>query len=126
MAELTAMLDDQDCLILIAEGADCNGIATLRMLYDQVWYLDNLTVTEPGKGDGPRLIRAVTDLLFGSYNAHRIMCDVVFDNPVALKTFLGAGFTHEGNMRQCWKRNGTWVDCDALAMLAPEWRALQA
>ena len=123
--QLREMLAAGDCAILIREDQGGFGFATLHMLYDQVWYLDNLAVDPPGKGQGQALIREMLAVVFDDFDAHRLMCDVVFDNEAGMVAMTRAGFTFEGNMRQCWKRDGIWVDCHAFAMLAPEWRGVR-
>lgn len=124
-AQLREMFDADDCVILIREDQGFAGFATLHMLYDQVWYLDNLAVVTPGRGQGQALIREVTQIVFAELGAHRLMCDVVFDNEAGMQAMTRAGFTFEGNMRQCWNRGGIWVDCHAFAMLAPEWAVIR-
>ncbi len=121
--QLREMLEADDCVILIREDQGFAGFTTLHMLYDEVWYLDNLAVTRPGQGQ--KLIREMLAVVFDELGAHRLMCDVVFDNEAGMKAMTRAGFTFEGNMRQCWKRGGIWVDCHAFAMLAPEWQSLR-
>ncbi|SEB65032.1 Acetyltransferase (GNAT) domain-containing protein [Rhodobacter sp. 24-YEA-8] len=121
--QLHEMLEAEDCEILIREDQGFAGFATLHMLYDQVWYLDNFAVDGPGQGQ--KLIRDMLAVVFDELGAHRLMCDVVFDNAAGMTAMRRAGFTFEGNMRQCWKRGGIWVDCHAFSMLAPEWQKIR-
>jgi RimJ/RimL family protein N-acetyltransferase len=110
--------------VLVWDRDGVAGFATLEWAYPEVVYLFNLGVAETGRGAGRALIRAVQDHVFGTMGAHRLACDVVVDNPAALRVFEGAGFVREGMMRECWQREpGVWVDCHALSMLAREWRA---
>lgn len=114
---------DETGRILILDEGGFAGFAVIEQLYPDVYFLVNLAVTRPGRGDGARLIRGTLEVVFGELGAHRLFCDVAFDNAAGLKAFARAGFVQEGTMRQCWKRRGEWVDCHAFAMLAQEWRA---
>lgn len=109
--------------VLVWDRGGIAGCVTLDWAYPEVIYLLNLVVDRPGKGEGAALIRAVQDEVFGVMGAHRLECDVAFDNPGALALFRRAGFVQEGTLRECWQRApGEWVDCHAFAMLAREWR----
>jgi RimJ/RimL family protein N-acetyltransferase len=53
--------------------------------------------------------------------AARIWLDVVRDNPRAQATYLRAGFTHEGTLRQNWRTpKGDIVDMLVFGMLRNE------
>ncbi len=65
------------------------------------------------------------DVVFGELKAHRLFCDAAFDNAAGIRAFTRAGFTHEGTIRKCRKRDGIWVDCEALAILDSDWQALE-
>lgn len=110
--------------VLVWDRGGLAGFVTLDWAYPGVVYLYNMGVVRPGRGEGKALLAALVDEVFGGLGAHRLECDVAFDNPVALALFEGAGFVREGMMRECWQREpGVWVDCLALSMLAREWRA---
>lgn len=112
--------------VLVWDRGSLAGFATLDWAYPGVVYLFNLAVVQPGCGEGCALIKAVQDEVFGGMGAHRLECDVAFDNGAALSAFRKAGFVPEGTMRECWNRApGEWVDCHAFAMLAREWRQLE-
>lgn len=109
--------------VLIWDRGGIDGVAVLEWAYPGVVYLINLGLAVPGRGEGKALIAAVQDHVFGGLGAHRMFCDIAFDNGAALSAFRKAGFTQEGTMRECWKRGDVWVDCHAFGMLAREWRA---
>lgn len=109
--------------VMVWDRGGIAGFATLDWAYPEVVYLYNLGVAHSGRGEGQALLSAVLAEVFGAMGAHRLSCDVVFDNPAALALFERAGFVREGMMRECWQREpGVWVDCHALSMLAREWR----
>lgn len=117
-----AASDAQGVLVWDRDGIA--GLAVLEWAYPGVVYLINLGVAQPGEGMGRALIAAVQDHVFGTMGAHRMYCDIAFDNDAALAAFANAGFTQEGTMRECWDRgSGVWIDCHAFGMLAREWRA---
>jgi L-amino acid N-acyltransferase YncA len=110
--------------VLVWDRGGVDGVAVLEWGYPRVVYLINLGVAVPGRGEGQALLAAVQAHVFGTMGAHRMYCDVAFDNPAAMAAFRKAGFVQEGTMRECWDRgDGVWVDCHAFGMLAREWRA---
>lgn len=110
--------------VLVWDRDGIAGFATLAWDYPGVVYLFNIGVTLPGRGEGRAVLEAVMAEVFATMGAHRLTCDVAFDNPGALRLFETAGFVREGTMRECWQREpGVWVDCHAFSMLAREWRA---
>jgi RimJ/RimL family protein N-acetyltransferase len=117
-----AASDAQGVLVWDRDGIA--GVAVLEWAYPGVVYLINLGVAQPGRGVGRALIAAVQDHVFGTMGAHRMYCDIAFDNAAALAAFAKAGFTQEGTMRECWDRgSGVWIDCHAFGILAREWQA---
>jgi GNAT superfamily N-acetyltransferase len=97
-----AASDAQGVLVWDRDGIA--GVAVLEWAYPGVVYLINLGVAQPGKGVGRALIAAVQDHVFGTMGAHRMYCDIAFDNAAALAAFAKAGFTQEGTMRECSDR----------------------
>lgn len=111
--------------VMVWDRGGIDGVAVLDWAYPRVVYLINLGLAVPGRGEGQALIRAVLAHVFGTMGAHRMICDIAFDNDAGLAAFRKAGFVQEGTMRECWDRGGVWVDCHAFAMLAREWQAMQ-
>ncbi len=110
--------------VLIWDRGGIDGVAVLEWAYPGVVYLMNLGLAQPGRGEGQAFLSAVQAHVFGTMGAHRMYCDIAFDNATALTAFAKAGFVMEGTMRECWDRGaGIWVDCHAFGMLAREWRA---
>jgi RimJ/RimL family protein N-acetyltransferase len=109
--------------VMVWDRGGIDGVAVLEWAYPGVVYLINLGLAVPKRGEGQALIGAVQAHVFGTLGAHRMFCDIAFDNHVALAAFRKAGFVQEGTMRECWDRgDGLWVDCHAFGMLAREWR----
>lgn len=124
-ADVQALAADPDSRVLVWDrGEGFAGFATIEALYPQVVFLTNLALTQPGRGDGGALIRAALAVAFTDMQAHRLFCDIAFDNAAGLAAFARAGLVREGTMRECWLRADGWVDCHAYSMLAREWKAL--
>lgn len=72
-------------------------------------------------GLGQPFLRALMDHGFDTLGAARIWLDVAVDNPRAQAAYQRAGFTHEGTLRQNWKRpTGDIVDMQIYGMLKHE------
>lgn len=96
---------------LFCEIGNPSGRVELRRL--------GLDVTDAGLGQP--FLRALIDHGFDTLNAARIWLDVVRDNPRAQTTYQRAGFTHEGTLRQNWRRpSGDVVDMLVFGMLKGE------
>ena len=63
---------------------------------------------------------------FGSLGLHRVSLTVLADNTAAVAAYRKCGFVEEGRLRQTLLRDGVWHDDVVMALLAPEWEALQA
>lgn len=122
-AGLAALMQDDGNRVLVWDRAGLAGFAVVETLYPQVVYLTNFAVTNAGRGEGRALLAAVLDLAFAEMGAHRLFCDIAFDNQAALGLFGRMGLVREGTMRECWLRpDGKWADCHAFSMLRHEWR----
>jgi len=123
-AWIARLIDDADARVLVWQrnGAFA-GFSIIEPLYPHVVFLTNLALSQPGKGEGLALIRATLAVAFDEMHAHRLFCDIAFDNVAGLAAFERAGLVREGTMRECWLRDGVWVDCHAYSMLRREWKA---
>jgi len=113
--EMDLVIWDQDGnpagFALFCEIGNPSGRVELRRL--------GLDVT--GSGLGQQFLRALIDHGFDTLNAARIWLDVVQDNPRAQATYRRAGYTHEGTLRQNWRRpTGDVVDMMVFGMLRNE------
>lgn len=96
---------------LFCEIGNPSGRVELRSL--------GLDVSDTGLGQP--FLRALIDHGFDALNGARIWLDVAQDNPRAQAAYRRAGFTHEGTLRQNWKRPiGDIVDMQIFGMLKPE------
>lgn len=83
--------------------------------------LRRLALDQTSAGLGADFLRALVDHGFDGLKAARIWLDVVRDNPRAQATYLRAGFTHEGTLRQNWRTpKGDIVDMLVFGMLRNE------
>ena len=123
MAQLQDLHVQPDTRVMIWDRGGVDGFAIIEPMYPQVVFLTNMAVTAPGQGQSQALIAAILQLVFTEMGAHRLFCDVAFDNTPALAAFRRAGLVQEGTMRQCWLRpDGIWADCHAFSMLKHEWK----
>lgn len=87
--------------------------------------LFDLRIATPhrGCGFGKRATRWIVDHLFTSYpELHRIEANTRDDNVAMQHVLSGAGFTHEGRLREAWRRDeGHWSDTMVYGMLRTEW-----
>jgi RimJ/RimL family protein N-acetyltransferase len=79
-----------------------------------------------GKGFGGEMLRAILRFGFGQLRLERVWLDVYADNAGTRHVYERVGFTIEGTLRHAAFREGKWLDLDRMAILADEWRALDA
>jgi RimJ/RimL family protein N-acetyltransferase len=79
-----------------------------------------------GRGLGTEILRALIGFGFGQLRLERIWLDVYASNPGARRVYERGGFVHEGTLRRAIFREGRYQDVHRMAILADEWRALQA
>jgi len=79
-----------------------------------------------GKGYGTDMLRAVLDFGFGQLRLERIWLEVYDYNEGARRLYERVGFKLEGTKRHAIWREGAFRDDHLMAMLAEEWRALDA
>lgn len=83
--------------------------------------LRRLGLYETSKGQGGIFLLALVNYGFDAIGAARIWLDVVDDDPRAHATYKRAGFTHEGTLRQNWRRpTGDVADMMIFGMLRKE------
>ena len=76
-----------------------------------------------GCGVGRRATGWIADHLFASYpDLHRIEANTRGDNAAMQRLLSGAGFTHEGRLRNAWRSDdGQWFDTMIYGMLRTDW-----
>lgn len=78
-----------------------------------------------GQGIGRRAIGLVLDHAFGPLGLHRVDLRVLAGNQRAIRCYLACGFVREGVERQSARVGEVWEDDWIMAILEPEYRALQ-
>jgi RimJ/RimL family protein N-acetyltransferase len=79
-----------------------------------------------GRGLGTRATRLVLDFAFGPLGLHRIELEVYEFNARARHVYEKLGFVVEGLRRDALWWDGAWHGAVSMAMLAHEWRDVQA
>ena len=79
-----------------------------------------------GQGIGTEAIRLVLRWGFEGLGLHRVSLTVVADNSRAVAAYTRCGFTTEGRFRDSVWLGGRWRDDLSMAVLKPQWAALQA
>jgi RimJ/RimL family protein N-acetyltransferase len=112
----------------IAEAADRPiGFAMLRdwASHDRVTLVQRVAVTEPGKGGGTAMMRAVVDAAFTDTDVHRLWIGCFPENLRARRTYEAVGFVAEGIARGSAFFHGEHRDELILSQLRPDWEALR-
>jgi UDP-4-amino-4,6-dideoxy-N-acetyl-beta-L-altrosamine N-acetyltransferase len=78
-----------------------------------------------GVGLGALVEFLLLELFFGHFDGHRLERQVFASNEAAVRMLEQFGFRREGLLREYAVKNGHRIDVVALAMLAPEWRAIR-
>lgn len=90
-------------------------------------HLKRIAVAEPGRGDGGRLLRGLTDHLFTESETNRLDLVVFEDNVRAKRAYEAAGFTAEGLQREYHRApDGTFRSLWLMSLLRREWLAARS
>lgn len=129
-AALARYCDDPTARLMIweAEGGPA-GYALFCTVGDPSGGVElrRLALDAAGSGQGQHFIRALLDHGFGTMGAGRVWLDASSENSRAMRTYVRAGFTLEGRLRQHWYRPalGRVVDLMLYGMLRAEWESLE-
>jgi len=74
-----------------------------------------------GKGYGTDAMRTILHYGFDELNLHRVSLNVFEYNQRAIHSYEKAGFTIEGRMRQCLRREGQRWDLIFMGILREDW-----
>lgn len=122
--QMGAHLDDPEMDLVIWEHAGAPaGYALFCEIGNRSGRVElrSLGLDVSDSGLGQPFLRALIDHAFDNLDRHRIWLDVALDNPRAQAAYHRAGFTHEGTLRQNWKRPiGDIVDMQIFGMLKAE------
>lgn len=123
-----AGLNDSDYRYLIIEDAadgSRQGFAILRGLASpgRAVELKRVALTEPGRGTGRTVLRALVELCFGELGARRLWLDVFDDNERARRAYKVAGFREEGrSLTTTLRQDGSRGSLVVMAMAAGDAR----
>lgn len=73
-----------------------------------------------GRGYGKEAVRLLVDFAFRDLNLHRVELTVFDGNEAAIRTYLGAGFSKEGVLRQAAHIDGRYVNLIVMSILRDE------
>ncbi len=95
-------------------------LSDLESQHDVISF-DRIVIREKGKGYGRQTVRLITKMCFEQYDCHRLWLDVFDFNPQARKLYESEGFVFEGTLRDCKKRDGSYLSMHVLSMLSSEY-----
>lgn len=87
----------------------------------------SIFIADPGRwgsGIGTDATNALLDFAFGYNDLHRVWLYTHVENERAQRSFAKAGFVKEGVLRQHYMGDGKLRDSVLMAILRPEWEAL--
>ncbi len=124
--EHLSSLDDHDLLHLIVERTSDKervGYIILAGMENQNQSLEfrRIVITEKGVGYGRAALKAVKELAFNKYQAHRLWLDVREFNQRAQSLYLSEGFQIEGTLRECVKMGDRFESLIVMSMLTSEY-----
>ena len=124
--EHLSSLDDADFLHLIVERTSDQepvGYVILAGMENQNQSIEfrRIVITQKGIGYGRAALKAVKELAFEQYQAHRLWLDVRVFNESAQKLYQSEGFQVEGILRECVKLEDRFVSLVIMSILASEY-----
>lgn len=81
------------------------------------WVLDP---DQGGRGLATEAVRAMLDLAFERYGAHRVAAQMDARNAASARLAARVGMRHEAHLRQDWWSKGEWTDTVIFGMLASD------
>ncbi len=106
---------------------DMSGNVVGSISYDGGWKRDfsieEIYVCEQykGKGFATDAVKRLCKFLFEEKQASRISAVITEDNTPCIKVFEKSSFSHEGNRRKSFYRNGIYIDEVFMSYLANEY-----
>jgi RimJ/RimL family protein N-acetyltransferase len=85
--------------------------------------LKRIALVERDRGHGREALRLIQRAAFERWKAHRLWLDVMEHNARARHLYLSEGFTVEGVLRECLRRDGRYVSLLLMSILEDEYRA---
>jgi diamine N-acetyltransferase len=93
-----------------------------RLDPNQTINLQRIVITDKGKGYGKASVERIKQLVFETYNAHRLWLDVKTHNDRARALYRSAGFVEEGLLRECLKSGSEYESLIVMSILKPEYQ----
>lgn len=119
------MADPEFRYLVASDGVRDLGFAILHETWmrPENLYLKRIAVHDAGKGDGKRVLAALTDWVFAHTDAHRFWLEVVETNPRARHVYASSGWTEEGMVREGYfdDRTGKRGSFVQMSILKSEW-----
>ncbi|KAH7098097.1 acyl-CoA N-acyltransferase [Auriculariales sp. MPI-PUGE-AT-0066] len=97
-------------------GATRNRTANLAIAFKEV---------QCGRGYGTEVMQWLLAHAFDHLGLHRIVLEVLEDNPRAIAVYKKVGFVEEGRHRKNNWLDGKWTDLLIMGILEQEWLALE-
>lgn len=120
-----ALADGIHAYFVGLEDGRPTGFAILRdwASPERVILIRRLAVTQPGQGQGRRLLAAVVGKVFDETNAYRLWIGHFPENLRAHRAYEAVGFVQEGIARGSAYFGGVHRDEVIMSMLRGEWQA---
>jgi len=83
--------------------------------------LRRIVIGPRGRGLGRSALELVLEHAFGALRAHRVWLDVKVHNERARRAYAGAGFVHEGVLRDALLTDGVFESLAVMSVIEPEW-----
>jgi len=116
-------LVDPDVAHLIVNAETKVGYVILAGLLgpNQSIELRRIVISEKGKGYGSAAVEIIKDLVFKTYQAHRLWLDVKMQNQRARGIYEAADFVTEGTLRECLHTENGFDSLVIMSMLRQEY-----
>jgi diamine N-acetyltransferase len=126
-AQHLATLTDADyvhCLIRDWQTQQCLGFVIMFGVTSphQVIHLKRIVCAVKGQGIGRAAIKAVKQLAFETYHAHRLGLEVKSRNTRARQLYISEGFIEEGLLRECLWEEGRYESMVPMSILRDEYQ----
>lgn len=123
----TAFADGRHAYFVARDGSEPVGFAIVRdwASPERVSLVKRIAVSQPGLGVGRALLAKVVDAAFEETDVWRMWLGVFPENARARRAYEAVGFQAEGIARGCAFFGNVYKDELIMALLRPEWEALQ-
>ena len=122
-----ALCDGRHAYFIARQGEAAVGFAILRDwgCPERVMQVKRVAVSHPGHGYGRSLLTSLVNMAFAETNVWRLWLGVFPENIRARRAYEAVGFRAEGIARGNAYQAGVYRDELIMALLRPEWQAVQ-